>query len=81
MRGEIRKCPVCGVQIRRGQLMCADHWYMVAPATRRLVNKTWREFKRAEIGEPSLFALATYRVASEAAITEALAADKAMKAA
>jgi hypothetical protein len=81
MRGEIRKCPVCLVAIPRGKLMCRDHWFMVTPATRRKVNATWREFKHAEKGEAQLFALREYRIAHEAAIAEALAADKARVAA
>jgi hypothetical protein len=77
MRGVIRNCPVCGAGIPTGKLMCRDHWFMVTPATRRQVNKTWREYKVGEKGEAQLFALRAYRIAHEAAIAEAIAAVKA----
>ncbi len=72
MRGEIRKCPVCGQVIPRGKLMCRTHWFAVSADTRRRVNATWRAFKAADRGEPALFALRAYRVAHEAALAEAM---------
>jgi hypothetical protein len=72
MRGEVRKCPVCGAAIARGKLLCREHWYAVPLATRRVVNATWRSVKRAEPGKPSLDALRAYREAHDAAIAEAM---------
>ncbi len=72
MRGEIRKCPVCGAPIPRGKLMCRAHWFAVSAATRRRVNATWRDYKRADRGEAALFAIRQYREAHDAAIVEAM---------
>jgi hypothetical protein len=80
-RGDIRNCPTCGVRIPKGKLLCREHWFSVSVATRRAVNATWKEFKRAEIGIPKLMAIKAYRVAYEAALIEAQDAHDARKAA
>jgi hypothetical protein len=79
MRGDIRNCPTCGVRIPKGKLLCLDHWFSVSAATRRAVNATWREFKRADAGIPKIMAIKAYRVAYEAALAEAQAGQEARK--
>ena len=68
MRGEVRKCPICGTPIRRGKLMCLAHWSMVPCDRQRAVNRTWKEFRRSDCGQPALMALREYRNAHDAAI-------------
>ena len=73
MRGEIRKCPICGTAIKRGKLMCLAHWTMVPREIQRKVNATWREFNRAESGIPKRMAIRAYADAHDAAIAAVLA--------
>lgn len=69
MKAAARKCPVCGVAIARGKLLCLDHWRMVPRDLQRAVNRAWREFKGADLNDRDAFrmALRAYRRAAEEA--------------
>ena len=67
MRGVIRKCPICGAEIRAGRLMCIEHWGMVPRDLQKAVNRTWRAYKNANHGHPAIEALGIYQRAYDAA--------------
>jgi len=73
MRGEIRKCPCCGVRISRGKLMCMVHWMMVPKDVRRAVNRSWQAFRQSPTGHPAIVALDVYNAALKAAIAGVMA--------
>ncbi len=71
-------CPKkgCPEPVRRGQLMCRDHWYRVPIALRREVNETWRAVNRTHDDLAAhKDAFARYRLARQAAIDAVNAQD------
>jgi hypothetical protein len=62
----------CSIAVQRGKLMCINHWYQAPAETRRLVNRTWRDYRRATREhapvEERMFALGAYRKAVKAAV-------------
>ena len=68
MRGEIRKCPICGAPIRRGRLMCLPHWRMVPMDMQRAINRRWKDWRTSRYGHPAISALGAYNRAYDAAV-------------
>lgn len=71
-------CQAVGCQhtVRRGHLMCMDHWRMVPKALQDAVWAAWREQRR----RPTVAALRAYLDAKQAAIDAVQAKQQARRA-
>lgn len=75
-----RACPICGIAIQGGMLMCRTHWFRVPVRLRAEVNDSWRALRKLlrlpapQRGDGWLAALKRYREAHDSAI--AIVRDK-----
>lgn len=74
----LKPCPIpgCEATVQRGRLMCLSHWTGLPHKLRSAVNASWRDFRRADVGEPRLFHLRRYNAAADAAVSAATACEE-----